>query len=176
MAGEAGVNSGSESSSSSSTGHGSMAAASIPTNLTSLRLIGSVERNILFLDQLTNIRHLTKLRIDERVAKLPSASNFPPNLSYLKLHQSYLREDPMPVLQKLPQLLYLNLGIDSYIGLRMVLWRLEIFDSPLLESLPEELRFMTNLKQLKMETTPQLVSELQGVNSHTSSPIYILSS
>ncbi|KAL0283999.1 UNVERIFIED_CONTAM: hypothetical protein Sangu_2854500 [Sesamum angustifolium] len=46
-------------------------------NLISLCLVGSVERNIRSLDQLKNLHHLTKLKIVERVAKLPSASNFP---------------------------------------------------------------------------------------------------
>ncbi|KAL0303007.1 UNVERIFIED_CONTAM: putative disease resistance protein [Sesamum radiatum] len=116
-------------------------------HLISLHLIGSVYRNIRSLDQLKNLSRLTKLKIDERVAKLPSASNFPPNLSYLKL-QYTTRE-------------------KCYVELN----RLEIIGSPLLDSLPEELRFMTNLKELKMETTPQLASKLQGVDSHIISNI-----
>ncbi|XP_011077058.1 putative disease resistance protein At1g50180 isoform X1 [Sesamum indicum] len=172
-------------------------------NLVSLRLIGSMERNVRSLDQLANLNRLSKLKINYRVGKLPSASNFPPYLSYLKLYSSFLREDPMPVLQQLPQLLYLNLVLDSYVGHEMVisrdgfprlrvlslnslsmlkniqlersamleLNRLEIIGCPLLESLPEELRFMTNLKELKLETTPQLASKLQGVNSHIISNI-----
>ncbi|KAL0402519.1 UNVERIFIED_CONTAM: putative disease resistance RPP8-like protein 2 [Sesamum latifolium] len=142
-------------------------------NLISLRLNGSVERNIRSLDQLTNLHRLTKLKINGLVAKLPSASNFPPNLSYLILQgQMVISQDGFPRLRVL-SLNYLKFlkNIQLEKGAMAELNRLEIIRSPLLESLPEELRFMTNLKELKMETTQQLASKLQGVNSHIISNI-----
>ncbi|KAL0355635.1 UNVERIFIED_CONTAM: putative disease resistance RPP8-like protein 4 [Sesamum radiatum] len=90
-------------------------------NLTSLCLEGSIQKRITSLDQLVNLHRLTKLEIIGRVARLPGASSFPPNISYLSLNAARLKEDPMPVLQKLPGLLYLKLCSWAYVGKEMVI-------------------------------------------------------
>ncbi|KAK4433138.1 Disease resistance RPP8-like protein 3 [Sesamum alatum] len=110
----------------------------------------------------------------------------------------------MPVLQKLPELLYLKLDDYAYTGKEIVishdgfprlkvlslhrltnlrnmqvergvvpeLNRLEICNCPYLESLPEELRFMTSLDELKMVTSAKGASKLQDhVASHIISNI-----
>ncbi|PIN19959.1 Apoptotic ATPase [Handroanthus impetiginosus] len=133
------------------------------------------------LDGLVYLRHLTQLKVLGQVTKFPCASNFPPNLSSLTLGLTELKEDPMPILEKLPKLLHLKLDMDAYVGEEMVISRegfptlkalhlkwleglrnikvekggmlelkqLEVYDCPQLERLPEELKFMSNLQELK---------------------------
>ncbi|PIN19962.1 hypothetical protein CDL12_07353 [Handroanthus impetiginosus] len=62
-----------------------------------------------FDDRFVLLHHLTRLKLEGELIELPSACNFPPNLSYLTLKSSTLNEDPMPVLEKLPKLVYLKL-------------------------------------------------------------------
>ncbi|KAI8027934.1 putative disease resistance protein [Camellia lanceoleosa] len=73
------------------------------------------------LRQLLGCHHLRKLDLQgslNPVKKL--ADQFPPNLTTLKLVHSKLVEDPMPTLEKLPNLRSLSLDWDSYIGKEMV--------------------------------------------------------
>ncbi|KAK6136323.1 hypothetical protein DH2020_029944 [Rehmannia glutinosa] len=72
------------------------------------------------LDGLCNLRHLTKLKLQGKMTVLPSASDFPSNISYLTLIDTSLDEDPMPVLEKLPNLMYLKLD-QAYTGSEMVI-------------------------------------------------------
>ncbi|KAL0303012.1 UNVERIFIED_CONTAM: putative disease resistance protein [Sesamum radiatum] len=177
-------------------------ALAVLENLVCLKLRGPDSLCTPSLDRLSLLHSLTQLKLDVFMTKLPDATNFPPNLSYLSLHGTLLEEDPMPVLQELPKLLYLKM-FDAYYGevmeisqkgfpklkllslhclleLRNIevgrgampeLKRLEIYKCPHLESLPKELRFMTSLQELKMVTTTEIVSKLQGVDSHTISSI-----
>ncbi|KAL0402532.1 UNVERIFIED_CONTAM: putative disease resistance protein [Sesamum latifolium] len=86
-------------------------------NLDSLNLSGLIRQP---LDQLISLLRLTHLKIKGPLAKVPNASNFPPSLSYLSLSLTSLKEAPMPILQKLPGLLYLNFSLCSYAGEEMV--------------------------------------------------------
>ncbi|CAL5377068.1 unnamed protein product [Camellia sinensis] len=73
------------------------------------------------LRQLLGCHHLRKLFLDgsfNRANKLPD--QFPPNLTNLRLWDTKLDEDPMPTLEKLPNLRSLSLGFNSYIGNEMV--------------------------------------------------------
>ncbi|CAL5378297.1 unnamed protein product [Camellia sinensis] len=73
------------------------------------------------LRQLLGCHHLRKLFLDgsfNRANKLPD--QFPPNLAKLRLWDTKLDEDPMPTLEKLPNLRSLSLGFNSYIGNEMV--------------------------------------------------------
>ncbi|KAL0454675.1 UNVERIFIED_CONTAM: hypothetical protein Slati_0806700 [Sesamum latifolium] len=64
---------------------------------------------------------LTRLRIRYRVSKLPSyGPELCQNLLSLGLWNSYIEEDPMEILEKLPMLQYLGLWSDSYVGREMV--------------------------------------------------------
>lgn len=146
------------------------------------------------------LHRITQLKLKGLIAELPS--NFPPNLSSLTLYGACLNEDPMPILQKLPKLLYLNMH-EAYGGEEMVisnedgfprlkvlilycmprlrnlgikkgampeLKRLEIDQCPNL-SLPEEVRVMSNLEELKIVTTTEMALKLGGVDSYLISNI-----
>ncbi|KAI3459046.1 hypothetical protein Pfo_015709 [Paulownia fortunei] len=165
-----------------------------------------------FLDGIDVLERLTELKLFGKMGTLPKAEKFPPILSYLDLTSTFLQADPMPVLQNLPNLLFLKLD-NAYNGDKMViphsprkddsprndgfpklkvlslrrleqlrniqfgkgampeLKQLEIYNCRNLESLPEELRFMTNLQELKMVTTAEMASKLRGVDSHIISNI-----
>ncbi|XP_028072187.1 probable disease resistance protein At1g58602 [Camellia sinensis] len=73
------------------------------------------------LRQLLGCHHLRKLELQgslNPVKKL--ADQFPPNLTKLWLRHTELEEDPMPTLEKFPNLRTLCLLKDSYIGKAMV--------------------------------------------------------
>lgn len=52
--------------------------------------------------------------------KLFDIQDFPPNLTELTLHSSFLMEDPMETLEKLPNLRVLKLKHSAYVGKQMV--------------------------------------------------------
>ncbi|KAI8028297.1 putative disease resistance RPP8-like protein 2 [Camellia lanceoleosa] len=73
------------------------------------------------LRQLLGCQHLRRLRLWgslNLVNKLPD--QFPPNLTYLSMANTELEEDPMPTLEKFPNLRTLSLCNDAYIGKEMV--------------------------------------------------------
>ncbi|CAL5378269.1 unnamed protein product [Camellia sinensis] len=73
------------------------------------------------LRQLLGCRHLRQLSLWgylNLVNKLPD--QFPPNLTYLCMGNTELDEEPMPTLEKLPNLRSLILDWNSYIGKEMV--------------------------------------------------------
>ncbi|KAI8025305.1 putative disease resistance protein [Camellia lanceoleosa] len=73
------------------------------------------------LRQVLGCHHLHKLILlgsMTLVNKLPD--QFPPNLTKLNLEETKLEEDPMPTLEKLPNLMSLKLLGDSYIGKEMM--------------------------------------------------------
>ena len=57
--------------------------------------------------------NIEKLNLYYRIKKLPEAHQFSPNLAKLTLRKTFLEEDPMPTLEKLPNLKILRL-IRSY--------------------------------------------------------------
>ncbi|CAL5377060.1 unnamed protein product [Camellia sinensis] len=73
------------------------------------------------LRQLLGCHHLRKLELRgslNPVKKFPD--QFPPNLTKLTMWNTKLEEDPMPTLEKLPNLRTLFLGENSYMGKEMV--------------------------------------------------------
>ena len=52
--------------------------------------------------------------------KLFDVQDFPPNLTELTLHGSFLMEDPMKTLEKLPSLRVLKLKHSAYVGKKIV--------------------------------------------------------
>ncbi|CAL5378299.1 unnamed protein product [Camellia sinensis] len=74
------------------------------------------------LRQLLGCHHLRKLKLHygflNQVNKLPD--QFPPNLTNLILQRTELEEDPMPTLEKFPNLRTLYLDYHSYFGKEMV--------------------------------------------------------
>ncbi|KAK1305792.1 putative disease resistance RPP8-like protein 4 [Acorus calamus] len=65
-----------------------------------------------------NHHHLTKLSFIIRLERLQDVEEHPPNLRKLKLRGSELKEDPMPVLEKLENLHILSFD-NVYIGQKM---------------------------------------------------------
>ncbi|KAH6759675.1 hypothetical protein C2S53_020568 [Perilla frutescens var. hirtella] len=55
-----------------------------------------------------------------KLQQLPLVEHFPPHIKVLTLPLSYLREDPMPILEQLPDLTVLRLLGNSYTGEPMV--------------------------------------------------------
>ncbi|PIA35141.1 hypothetical protein AQUCO_03600063v1 [Aquilegia coerulea] len=83
--------------------------------------------------------HLHKLSLNGQLERLLHPSEFPPSLSKLTLSATELKQDPMPVLGKLPNLRILKLHKRSYVGKKMVCLtglfsRLEVLE---LTDLPE---------------------------------------
>ncbi|CAL5362271.1 unnamed protein product [Camellia sinensis] len=73
------------------------------------------------LKQLLGCHHLYRLNIYGIIPELPEyCQGFSPNLIELTLKQCQLREDPMPTLERLPNLQYLYLGSDAFVGDKMV--------------------------------------------------------
>ncbi|THG16421.1 hypothetical protein TEA_005864 [Camellia sinensis var. sinensis] len=71
--------------------------------------------------QLLGCHHLYRLNITGIIPELPEyCQGFSPNLIELTLKQCQLREDPMPTLERLPNLQYLDLGEDAFVGEKMV--------------------------------------------------------
>ncbi|XP_048424434.1 putative disease resistance protein At1g50180 [Pyrus x bretschneideri] len=64
-------------------------------------------------------RRLQKLHVEGRIEKLPEYHQFPPNLAKLTLWGSKLEEDPMPTLERLPNLRILS-GWQMFAGKKMV--------------------------------------------------------
>ncbi|XP_008779382.4 disease resistance RPP8-like protein 3 [Phoenix dactylifera] len=86
--------------------------------------------------------------------QLPDSSQFSPNLTKLKLSYSLLEQDPMPVLEKLPNLSFLGLVVDAYVGKSMLCSSAGGF--PRLHHLI--LYHLTNLEEWRLEagTMPSL--------------------
>ncbi|KAL6574222.1 hypothetical protein OROHE_001126 [Orobanche hederae] len=70
-------------------------------------------------DGLGCLDRITQLKLVASV-RLPGVGNFPPNLLYLSLVWTALDEDPMPVLEKLPELVYLKID-RAYHGKEFVI-------------------------------------------------------
>ena len=63
---------------------------------------------------------IEKLKLNYRLKKLPEAHQFSPNLAKLTLRRTLLEEDPMPTLEKLPNLKVLRPLLYSFVGQHMV--------------------------------------------------------
>ncbi|XP_057802190.1 probable disease resistance protein At1g58390 [Salvia miltiorrhiza] len=100
-----------------------------------------------------------------------------PELKYLKLRNAYTGQqmvilgDGFPRLEKLCIEELWNLRNVRYVKNAMGNWlmKLEIHDCPYLDTLPEEIVSMTNLRELKMVTTKSIATKMK--NSHLSSKI-----
>ncbi|KAK3429323.1 hypothetical protein EUGRSUZ_E00750, partial [Eucalyptus grandis] len=71
------------------------------------------------LSKMSNYPHSCKLFIVGKIEKLPEHKSLPQQLRKLVLIRSKLEEDPMPILEKLPHLVFLILG-DAFTGKEMV--------------------------------------------------------
>ncbi|XP_057801919.1 disease resistance protein RPH8A-like [Salvia miltiorrhiza] len=110
------------------------------------------------------LANLTKLKLEGKMSKCPSASMFPPNLSHLTLTSSELNDDPMAELGKLPKLLFLKVQYDAYRGETMLvlcdgfpsLEALAFRDWYELKSVFIEEGGMPKLKRLRIRGCPNL--------------------
>ncbi|KAJ9683823.1 hypothetical protein PVL29_016360 [Vitis rotundifolia] len=71
------------------------------------------------LRQLSMCRHLYELFLGGEISNLPRHDHFPSNLTKLTLSYSLLKQDPIPILERLPYLTILHL-FNSYDGEEMV--------------------------------------------------------
>ena len=67
------------------------------------------------LRQLSMCRHLYELFLGGEISNLPGHGHFPSNLTKLTLSYSLLKQDPIPILERLPYLTILRL-FNSYDG------------------------------------------------------------
>ncbi|KAL5832273.1 hypothetical protein ACOSQ4_017627 [Xanthoceras sorbifolium] len=94
-------------------------------NLRSLRIL-SVEADyretrFALLQPLSHCQHLVELRLKGKMEKLPkNIHQLLPNLECLSLTASQLKDDPMPLLEKLPYLTILHLGKGFYSGKKIM--------------------------------------------------------
>lgn len=84
-----------------------------------LTLSGFRFRSMPCLDDLRLLHSLIDLKIYGLLAALPTVDNFPPFIYNLKLVNTVVDEDPMPVLEQLPYLKQLELR-NAYTGRQMV--------------------------------------------------------
>ncbi|XP_057790078.1 probable disease resistance protein RF9 [Salvia miltiorrhiza] len=170
-----------------------LASLAMVKNLDCLILKGSRFRRMSSLDELCSLNRLTQLKLDGLLTKLPSATDFPPDIRYMSLVNTSLDEDPMPVLEKLSKLQILNLR-NAFMGEEMMvshlgfaeleglcmgeLWRLRNLQvgegaMPKLKRLEinncpylETLpKEMANLKELKMVTTKGIARKILEAQS-----------
>ncbi|PPD76233.1 hypothetical protein GOBAR_DD26849 [Gossypium barbadense] len=135
---------------------------------------------------LSNCTSICNLSIAARISELPEYHYFSSHLAYIRLSWFKFRKDPMPTLEKLPNLRILEFEssfkgkemfcsvqgfpkLESLIlgglenleewkmdeGAMPFLQRLEITYCRRLKMLPEGLRFITTLKELKIELMPK---------------------
>ncbi|KAK4562456.1 hypothetical protein RGQ29_005090 [Quercus rubra] len=69
---------------------------------------------------LSSCPYIYELYVDYCIKKLPETRQFSPNLAKLDLSHTYLEEEPMPTLEKLPNLKILRLLRSSFEGKDMV--------------------------------------------------------
>ncbi|KAE8674492.1 CC-NBS-LRR class disease resistance protein [Hibiscus syriacus] len=68
---------------------------------------------------LSSCGSICKLIIDAEISKFPEHHYLPSNLAYIYLERCKFQEDPMPTLEKLPNLRFLEFSYDSFIGKQM---------------------------------------------------------
>ncbi|KAL7189443.1 hypothetical protein ACSBR1_039148 [Camellia fascicularis] len=69
---------------------------------------------------LSPYENLFKLHLNRFKVELSRHNQLPPNLTKLTLRYTWLKEDPMETLKKLPKLEILELGYYSYMGKKLM--------------------------------------------------------
>lgn len=110
-----------------------------------------------------NLTNLTQLKLRGEMTKCPDATTFPPNLCGLTLNSTFLGEDPMPQLGKLPKLLHLKLSVITPGGRMRVLHdgfpclkTLSLHYMPFLTTMDIQQGGMPQLQQLRLRGCPAL--------------------
>jgi hypothetical protein len=127
----------------------------------SVELHGSVFRSF---QPLSHCRHLVNLELDGMMEKLPEDIHvILPNLEILYLERSYLADDPMPQLEKLPNLMILILHQASYSGKKLIcstngFFRLETLDIKDVKELQVEEGALPSLRRLEIPGFCELIT------------------
>ncbi|BFG41840.1 hypothetical protein CerSpe_281140 [Prunus speciosa] len=118
--------------------------------------------------RLSHFEHLLKLHLDGKIVKLRAQHEFPPNLIKLRLLNSYLDQDSMHKLKRLPNLQMLLLGAYSCNWKKLVCSRgfpqlhiLHIEDIPNLK-LTVKASAMKKLTHLKVSRCPGVSIKIRG--------------
>ncbi|CAL5441640.1 unnamed protein product [Camellia sinensis] len=129
------------------------------TSLSIVEFCKEEEEDLTLLKQLLGCHHLYRLSIRGIIPELPEyCQGFSPNLIELTLVGCELEEDPMPTLERLPNLQYLYLGNCAFVGDKMVcsanglpqLKTLHLFNLEHLKELEVEKGAMPNLSALEI--------------------------
>ncbi|KAI7985526.1 putative disease resistance protein [Camellia lanceoleosa] len=129
------------------------------------------EEELTLLKQLLGCHHLYRLRIDGIIPELPEyCQGFSPNLIELTLMGCNLEEDPMPTLERLPNLQYLFLG-GAFVGDKMVccangflqLKTLELYCLLYIKEWEVEKGAMANLSALEIDFCRRLEMVPEGL-------------
>ncbi|ONH91643.1 hypothetical protein PRUPE_8G127100 [Prunus persica] len=118
--------------------------------------------------RLSHFEHLRKLHLDGKIVKLPARREFPPNLIKLRLLNSYLEQDSIRKLERLPNLQMLLLGAYSYNWEKLVCRRrfpqlriLHIEDIPNLKLIVKA-SAMKQITDLKVSRCPGASIKIHG--------------
>nr|XP_048326682.1 disease resistance protein RPP8-like [Ziziphus jujuba var. spinosa] len=148
--------------------------------LTSLQIrIFSTEAGFPSLESLSSCHSLSKLVLSGKIKfqQQQGLVHLPQNLIKLTLSRSAMEQDPMPVLEnKLPNLRFLMLGWDAYVGSKMVcsahgfpnLDTLQLSSLPHLREWIVEKGAMPSLKKLKIDWLSELEMIPEGLKFVTS--------
>ncbi|KAK1584058.1 hypothetical protein Q3G72_029506 [Acer saccharum] len=91
--------------------------------LESLQLVSvDIDIHLPSLPTLSILRSVSKLCLEGRIRMLPPPDEFPPNITQLTLHRSFLSVNPMGVLKLLPKLSILRLRKQSYTANQMTIY------------------------------------------------------
>ncbi|XP_041011513.1 putative disease resistance protein At1g50180 [Juglans microcarpa x Juglans regia] len=112
----------------------------------------------------TSCPHIYELRLWGKIEKLPEHDKISPHLIQLKLNWTHLEEDPMLILEKLPNLKILHLGSSACTGEKMIcsvrgfpqLQSLSLVDLNKLEEWKVEEGSLPSLCHLKIERCHKL--------------------
>ncbi|KAL5555337.1 hypothetical protein UlMin_037573 [Ulmus minor] len=137
--------------------------------LQSLTMSMPLNHSFSSLQPLTDCTTLCKLDVTGKIQS--DLQSLPPSLTKLVLEGSDMKEDPMKVLEKLPNLKFLRLGSSSYMGAEMtcsvggfpVLEILELKGLSEVEVWKIDQSAMPSLKRLDIEDIPKLRMLPEGI-------------
>ncbi|KAK3220689.1 hypothetical protein Dsin_014659 [Dipteronia sinensis] len=144
--------------------------------LESLRLVPfDTDIHLPSLPGISLLHSVTKLCLEGRIRMLPPPHEFPPNITQLTLHSSFLYVNPMGVLKQLPKLSILRLRKQSYTDNQMTIYAggfpllnfLELEGLEGLEHLTIQDGAMPRLKHFRISSCRDLVHLPVGIMSAT---------
>ncbi|KAI4297292.1 hypothetical protein L6164_037186 [Bauhinia variegata] len=116
------------------------------SRLHSLGILNKTSTNVEIKPLVSRCCAITKLKLEGRITKLSECHQLSVNLAKLVIERTFLEEDPTTILEKLPRLRVLFLGLESFMGCELVCSERGF---PQLQIL--RLYRLHNLKELKAE-------------------------